>query len=228
MPTLQNPTGSTMGTSRREEVARIARRHQIWVVDDDAYSLFAQNDAVRPVPLAALIPERCFYVHCVSKSISSGLRVGFLHCPPGPHYDAAIRAIRASVFSPSALGGLIFTQWVEDGSVARITDAVRAEIDARADLARAVLGTPWSNRVGHAPHLWLPMGELEAERVAGQAYREGVSVTPPGAPIVDGGTLSGLRVCLGAVASSAELAEGLRRLRAALSPSAGGSGIGMG
>ena len=227
MPTLQNPTGATMGPKRREDIARIARRHQISVVEDDAYSLFAQNDAARPVPLTAIIPERCFYIHCLSKSISAGLRIGFLHCPPGPHFDAAIRIVRASVFAPSALSGLIFTHWVEDGSVARITEAVRAEITARTELARSVLAMPWSNQVGNAPHVWLPMGELEAERVAGQAYREGAAITPPAGPIVAGGSLSGLRVCLGSVATITDLSEALRRLQIALSPPSGGGNLGM-
>ena len=47
-------------------------------------------------------------------------------------------------------------------------------------LARAA-GAASSRRRGTSPHVWLPMAELEAERVAGQALRAGVELTPPGA-----------------------------------------------
>src|SRR3984957_18846697 len=33
MPTVQNPTSRTMGSGRREEIARIVRRHKLWVVE---------------------------------------------------------------------------------------------------------------------------------------------------------------------------------------------------
>jgi len=69
-----------------------------------------------------------------------------------------------------------------------------------------------------SPHVWLPMGELEAERVAGQALRAGVQVTPPRAPFVDGAPVDGLRICLGAAADLTTLERGLSVLRAALVP----------
>jgi DNA-binding transcriptional MocR family regulator len=129
-----------------------------------------------------------------------------------------LRAIRATVYAPAAFSGLIFARWVEDGSALRITETVRTEVEARAVIAKEVLGAPWSQQVGQAPHIWLPLSELEAERVAGRAQREGVAVTPPGGPIVNGRLISGLRVCLGGVATTADLVTGLERLRAALSP----------
>ena len=37
-------------------------------------------------------------------------------------------------------------------------------------------------RQAASPHVWLPLGELEAERVAGLAMRAGVKLTSPRAP----------------------------------------------
>jgi len=212
VPTFQNPTGRTMRPERRAEIADIVRRHQLWVIEDDVYALFASS-ASRPVPLAALVPDRCFYVNGLGKSIAPGLRVGFLHSPTEEHHEAILRAIRATTYSGPSLGGLIFAQWVEDGAVYKIGDEVKLEISARAALAARMLGLD----AGSAPHIWLPMSELEAARVAGRAYREGVAVTAPDLPIIDGNMISGLRVCLGVPATRQELATGLQRLKTALS-----------
>jgi len=62
------------------------------------------------------------------------------------------------------------------------------------------------------------MGELEAERVAGQALRAGVKVTPPRAPFVEGIAVDGLRICLGAAADLGALERGLAVVRAAMAP----------
>src|SRR3546814_6672860 len=50
MPTLQNPTGCIMSANRRREIASLARQHDLWIVEDDVYAVFAAGTA--PPPLA--------------------------------------------------------------------------------------------------------------------------------------------------------------------------------
>ena len=213
MPTVQNPTSRTMSSRRREEIARIVRRHKLWVVEDDTYALFAPRAAKSLCPLATLVPEHCFYLASISKSLSPGLRVGFLCCPAGPHFDSIVKAIQATVYAPPALGGVLFSRWVNDGSAFEIAEAVKAEIERRVSIAKTMLGDQIASEIRLAPHFWLPMPELEAERLAGRALRAGVAVTAPGPPIVRPDLISGLRVCLGAAADIPELTLGLERLR---------------
>jgi DNA-binding transcriptional MocR family regulator len=213
MPTVQNPTSRTMSSRRREDIARIVRRHELWVVEDDTYALFAPR-AVSP--LASILPERCFYLASVSKSLSPGLRVGFLCCPTGAVFDALVKAVQATVYAPPAFGGVFFAHWVNDGSAFEIADAAKAEIERRVAVARTVLGTEIAAEIRLAPHFWLPLPELEAERIAGRALRAGVAITAPGPAIVRPDLMSGLRVCLGAAADVPELTLGLERLRTAL------------
>jgi DNA-binding transcriptional MocR family regulator len=208
-PTLHNPTGRTMGPHRREEIARVARARDLWIVEDDVYALYAGPKAVTPI--AALAPERTLYVSSLSKSLSAGLRVGILLTPGADALERVLRALRATAYSAPALGPAIGAQWIEDGAADALAAEVLTEMDRRVRLAMRLFG-PAAEPPSFASslHVWLPMAELDAERAAAQALRSGVEVTPPSAPIVDWHGLSGLRVCLGGVEDSADLEAALK------------------
>ncbi len=220
MPTVQNPTGRTMGRARREEIAAIVRKHDLWLVEDDNYALFAP-DRERSAPrLADLAPQRSFYVSGLSKCLAPGLRTGFLVCPDIGHVERVIRAVRAQLYAPPAFGALVFAHWLEEGAALAMAEAQRQEIAERYRLAQTILGGRMELLAAPAPHVWIACGELEAERVAGLALRQGVAITPPAAPFLAGAPISGLRICIGAPPAKAELEKGLSLLASAL---AGGS-----
>jgi DNA-binding transcriptional MocR family regulator len=208
-PTLHNPTGRTMGRARREEIVRIARERDIWIVEDDVYALY---DSPRSLPpLAALAPERTFYVSSLSKALSAGLRVGILLTPGGDGLERVLRAMRATLYASPSLGPAIGAIWIEDGAADALAAEVKAEMGRRTRLALRIFGGAAEPPAAPCSlHLWLPMSELDAERAAAQALRAGVELTPPSAPIVDGQGLSGMRICLGGVEDPAELESALR------------------
>lgn len=209
IPTLQNPTGRTMSLQRRNEIVAVARRIGLLIVEDDAYGGLADMERQ---PLADLAPDICFFVGGPSKALSTGLRTGFLLPPEGPWRERLLRAVRAISYAPAALPGLLFAQWVEDGVADRIADLVVGEARERLRIGlHAFAGVAERPSSMQALHLWLPMSELQAERVAGRALRAGVEVTPPGACIVEPGS-SGVRVCLGGAADLGELRRGLALL----------------
>lgn len=211
-PTLQNPTARIMGPARRAEIVRLARKHDLWIVEDDVYA--ARLDPAPP-PLASLAPERVFHVTGLSKVFAPGLRVGYLVAPPG-QLDRVLAAMRATCWTAAALGPLVVTQWIEDGTAEQILAATRSEGAQRFALARRHLKSALPRRQATSLHVWLDLPELAAERVAGRALRAGVAVTPPAAPIVDARAIAGLRVCLGGPPDQATLERGLAILAAAL------------
>lgn len=75
------------------ELVAIARQHGLIIIEDGTYALLA-DDA--PPPLASLAPETTVYVSSLSKSVATGLRVGFV-CAPGEWVPKLERAIRATV-----------------------------------------------------------------------------------------------------------------------------------
>jgi len=215
---LQNPTGRIMGLERRAAIVDIARKLDLMLVEDDLYGAYAADLALPT--LASLAPERVFYVSGLSKSLTPGLRIGYCLPPRGETWlDTALGALRAIAFGAPGLGGLVAAQWIEDGSADAILAGHRAALIERTALALTILGDVAERpRNRAATHLWLPMSELDAERSAARALRGGVQVSPPTAAMVEGAEDHGLRVCLGAAASLAELDRGLRVLAAALSP----------
>lgn len=209
IPTLQNPTTITMSASRRKQVATIARKHNVLIVEDEAYRAIASLED-RPPTFAELAPERTIHVATVSKAFSPGLRLGFLRTPNAVVRDQILRHVRATGYAPPALGALVFSQWVEDGTADLIADQIVEDARNRFDVAKRILGSAIATAGSRQSlHVWLPMSPLEAERTAGRALRAGVEVTPPDAPIVAADKISGLRICLGGAASLAVLESAL-------------------
>ncbi len=81
--TFHNPAGITMSEDRRNELLRIAAKHQILIVDDEAYSELRFPETSLPKDLSTM--SECHGVISVgtfSKIIATGLRVGWIHGDP--------------------------------------------------------------------------------------------------------------------------------------------------
>ena len=210
-----NPTARVMGEARRREIVRVARSRDLILIEDDLYGAYAMELGL--TPLARLAPERVFHATSLSKTISPGLRAGYLVAPGPAAHERALSALHAQTIGAPGFGPSLASQWIEDGSAAAILSETRAEMAGRVALAMDVLGDVAERpTVASSLHIWLPMSEIAAERVAARALRAGVEVTPPGAMILDGSTISGLRVCLGGAPDRAALERGLRTVQAAL------------
>jgi len=213
---FQNPTARVMGLARRQEVLAVARRRGVTIVEDDLYGVHVADLALPA--LAELAPDRVIYISGLSKALAPGLRTGYL-APPDALRPRILEALRAAAFGPPTLGALVATHWIETGEAFALLETIVAELERRTRLVTGLLGAhvePAPRR--ESPHLWLPLTELEAERVASQALRAGVELTPPEAPFARGVPVSGLRLCMGAAPDIATLERGVRVVLGALQP----------
>ncbi|HEV3106267.1 MAG TPA: PLP-dependent aminotransferase family protein [Trinickia sp.] len=174
MPTLHNPLGWVMSAGRRRELVAIARRHGLILIEDAAYAFLAEG---APPPLASLAPETTVYVSSLSKSVATGLRVGFV-CAPREWVPKLERAIRATTWNTPATMTAIACGWIEDGTVARLEADKRRDATLRQSLAADILGR--LQRVSHpcSYFVWLPLAqEVRADAIAMALMRERISVS---------------------------------------------------
>lgn len=192
-PTLNNPTAATMGAARRHDIARLCRRHDVTIVEDDVYSVFAGPDLP---PLAALAPERTLYVSGLSKCVSPGLRMGLLAVPP-PLVERALARLQASSTMASALSSMIMAEWLTDGTAQSVAASIRLDTARRHELLAAMLPVPRTDGP-KGFHAWLPMPTDAAERLATSAAAMGVLLMSPRLSLVDPTSPeSGIRLSLG-------------------------------
>ncbi len=155
MPTAQNPTLSVMPEARRRQIAAIAARHNVLLVEDDLYG--AMTDDPTPL-LSEFAPDRTFLVGGLSKSVAAGVRGGWVLCPP--HFTDRVR-----IAHKMTTGGMSFmlaelgARLVLSGAAFAIRKRAISEINARLALAREALGGFDVASRPNIPFLWLALPE---------------------------------------------------------------------
>jgi 2-aminoadipate transaminase len=80
LPNFHNPAGTTLPLERRERLAEIAQKLDLPVVEDDPYGQL-RYEGEDILPIVTLIPERTIYLGTFSKTLTPGLRLGWIVCP---------------------------------------------------------------------------------------------------------------------------------------------------
>ncbi|WP_296943093.1 PLP-dependent aminotransferase family protein [uncultured Massilia sp.] len=208
-PTLQNPTTVTMPAQRRRELAAIAQRHDVRIVEDDPYWLLA---TAPPPPIATFAPERVVYISTLSKCLTPGLRVAFALVPDPHERERFLAALRAFAPMSTPLTAALATQWILDGSAARLMEGVRREARLRHRMARDILAGRYDG-VGDGLHVWLPLPAYwRSAQLARAAASEGIAVTPAEAFATGSGAEHAIRISLGSIQDRGRLRAGLQRL----------------
>ena len=135
MPTLQTPTGTIMSPTRRQAIAAIVRKHDAYLVEDDAYAYLLTPP---PRPVSALIPERSFYVMSFAKCLAPGLRIAAMIAPDA-FRDRAINAMRATGWMAVPLMAEVVARLIHSGELARQARMKRDKAALRDAIVRRVL-----------------------------------------------------------------------------------------
>ncbi|MFJ3246198.1 PLP-dependent aminotransferase family protein [Streptomyces sp. NPDC088770] len=221
-PLFQNPTGAVLAPDRRARVLRTARGAGAFVVEDDFVRRLAHEDAgTLPPPLVADDPDGVVvHVGSLTKATAPSFRVSAL-IARGPVLER-LRAIQVvdTFFVPRPLQEAAL-ELVGSPAWPRHLRTLAAELRSRREaLAGALrqllpeLALPCVPSGGY--HLWprLPDGADEAA-VTAAALRAGVALTP-GRPYFSAEPPAAhVRLSFAAVGGTAEIAEGVRRLRTA-------------
>ena len=222
-PTLHNPTALVMPEGRRRDLAKMAGKLGLTIVEDDPYSPLLTDP---PPSFLCLAPDRTIHVATLAKCISPFLRTAFLAGPDIETVERIAVAIRGTtMMAPPLMTGLA-CEWVRNGLAGEIAVAVRAEAQARQEVARVILPGRFTS-AGPSLHLWYPLeGRLQASEVVAAARRRGLAISPAQEfAVVPGAATPGLRLALGAASSRERLEQGLRGLASILATGSGSSPV---
>ncbi|MFV3411252.1 PLP-dependent aminotransferase family protein [Pseudomonas nitroreducens] len=154
-PTLQNPTTSVLSEPRRATLAEVCRKYNLLILEDETHAVLLEN---RPLPLSHHAPERSVLIGGLSKGVSAGLRVGYVHVP-APLVGQIAAAVRASCWMATPLAMELATQWIEDGTATQLLRQQAAEIRRRKALVEASLRGLSYRTHSHCPHFWIEVPE---------------------------------------------------------------------
>jgi len=211
MPTLQTPTGSVMPLQRRHAIAEIVRKHDAYLLEDDAYGYLLSPPLA---PVSRLIPERSFYIVSFAKCLAPGLRIAAMIAPEA-FRDRSINALRATGWMAVPVMAEVVARLIANGGLARQARLKRDKAALRDAIVRRVL-KEWLPAAFAAPgfHIWLPLpaGRTLAALIA-QAAQAGITLAPPGTLQRMEQESLGVRLCLGAPATEADLERALIEIR---------------
>jgi DNA-binding transcriptional MocR family regulator len=223
VPNFQNPTAATMSEQRRRDIANVARKHGLTIVEDDVYGFLMPKSAT---PLQSLLPEQTCYVTSVSKSVSPALRIGFLTAP-APLLPRIEASIAASVSFASTAAAEMFTSIVESGEADRVVKRKRELIRDHQRLARRIFGDALGSTHAASPHAWLQLPDTcSAQELANECARRGYPIAPAAAFALDRRTApNAVRISLGVTTDAAELDTALRTIASIVETDVRGAGV---
>jgi DNA-binding transcriptional MocR family regulator len=171
---VHSPTTIRTTPERRQEVADIARRYQLQIIEDDCHCI------TRPEAPSyrALCPERGWFVSSLTKVFSATLRFGYVACP-SPMAQAARQVAQSSFYGlPQPILDLS-CELLRSGEVERVRQEVIETVANRVKTAVNILGR-WDIRWRpDVPFIWLrlPQG-WRGSRFAMACEARGIRIKP--------------------------------------------------
>ena len=190
VPTFQNPAGVTLTTARRAQILEICAEYDVLIVEDNPYGLLGfDGEPMRA--LRADDSERVLYLGSFSKTIASGLRVGWVLAPHAVRAKLVLAAESAilcpSNFSQFAVREYLATQpWREQ--IKDFRELYRERRDAMLESLDQLMpdGCTWTHPAGGF-FVWLTLPEgLDAKAMAPRAIAERVAYVPGTGFFADG------------------------------------------
>ena len=215
VPSFHNPAGVTQGPERRQRVLEIAQRENLLLLEDDPYGLLG-FDGAPPRAIRADDVQQVIYLGSFSKTIASGLRVGWAVAPHGVR-EKLVLAAESAVLCPSNYAQLTVSEylatqpWREQVKVFR--EVYRERRDALMDSLEQLMpaGTTWTKPAGGF-YSWVTLPEgLDSKAMLPRAIAALVAYVPGTGFYVDGQGRDSLRLSY-CYPEPERIREGVRRL----------------
>lgn len=207
-PTFQTATGAAMSEHRRRLIAKLLRKHDAYLIEDDVYAFLVAKPRT---PISRHAPERSFYITSYAKMVAPALRVGSVVVPEKFH-SRAITALRAGSWMTSPLLAAALVHLIDTGE---LDEQIRNKRLRAAQLSKKVHAAlkpiPFADT--NAFHYWLPMPEgFDVSDFVAQASARGINIAASPSLPTNVGTKPGVRLCVGGVDNDDDLESALQEI----------------
>jgi 2-aminoadipate transaminase len=224
IPNFHNPAGCTLSAEKRERLVELASEHGFWILEDDPYRELPFDSEPPPTMLSPDDGGRVIHASSFSKTVSPGVRVGYL---AGPADEIAQLSKRANeiYISPNMLAESVVHELCRSGgldeNIAFVKGALRERRDRLVDALREHIPEAEFVVPGGGYFLWLTLGEdVDTVELLAAALEEKVAFIAGPDFMLEGGN-SSLRLSFASVPPEpigegvARIARSLERVRAA-------------
>lgn len=130
IPSFHNPTGIVMSEKRRKNLLQVCEKENLPIIEDDVYREL-WIDTAPPLPLKAKDRHgQVLYIGSFSKTLSPGLRVGWL-VGPEPVINRLADIKMQIDYGSSSLSQWAAAEWLSSGLYAQHLRAVRGNLTIR-------------------------------------------------------------------------------------------------
>src|SRR5690242_3303801 len=218
IPNAHNPAGCTLSPEKRRRLVELAAERDFWVFEDDPYRELPFEGEPLETMLSLDRADKVVHASSFSKTVSPGVRVGYLAGPEGEIKKLAKKA-NETYISPNMLAESIVLELCRSGELDRNIEFVKGELKARCEALVEALRERIPEAEFVVPDggyfLWLDLAEgTDSAALLAAAKEEGVSFVAGPDFMIDGGENS-LRLSFAPVPAD-RAAEGVSRIATAL------------
>ena len=163
IPNFHNPAGCTLSEAKRHRLVALAGEHDFVIFEDDPYRELPFGEVPPPPTMLSMDrADKVIHASSFSKTVSPGVRVGYLAGPTGLIAELATVANNTYI-SPNMLAGSLVLELCQSGALDRNIEEVKVHLAERRDALISALAThlPSAEFVvpGGGYFLWADLGE---------------------------------------------------------------------
>ena len=218
LPNFHNPAGVTLSLERRRQLVKIAAKYGTFIVEDDPYGQL-RYEGEDIIPVIALHKEDTIYLSTFSKTLSPGIRLGWIVAPERV-IAKLVQAKQGADLHTSTFVQYIAADICNRGILKRHVKDIRRMYHERRDVMLSAMeknfppGVTWARPQGGL-FLWVTLPEhVDTEKLLQVALQEEKVAFVPGVVFYPADDLGG-RNCMRLNFSNATptmIEEGIKRL----------------
>lgn len=218
IPNFHNPAGSSLSIEKRERLVSLAQEHGFTIFEDDPYRLVHFEEPAGETMLAMDKAGHVLHASSFSKTVSPGVRVGYLIGPESVISELSEYA-NSIYISPNMLAESVVWELCRTGALEENVAKVNAALTERRDALVQSLNELIPEAKFDAPaggyFLWLELeDDVDTEELLTGSQAEGATFVAGPDFMISGGK-SSLRLSFASVPAD-QVPEGVARIARAL------------